>query len=108
MNKIAQQTRDQAALVGESQPPDEHGQHAMGNPTDLSPGGSDTPQKDSGALTHGQESYPGLRPGDANNSPGSSPPAAGDVDKEDTDSANATGQNGDLTDINKKKAYNYS
>jgi|GEM_PF-6672842 hypothetical protein len=71
-------------------------------------GTNETPQKDSAQMTHGQDTYPGVRPGDANNEPGSDPPAAGDVDEGDTASATATGQDGDLEDPQKKKAYNYS
>ena len=108
MQKTAQQTSQQGTLVGENQAPDDDGRHLMDNPTNLAPGGSDTPQEDSGALSHGQESYPGLRPGDPNNQPGSNPPDAGDIDENSTNSAEETGQSGDTSDVDKKKAYNYS
>jgi hypothetical protein len=107
MEKTAQQTSGQGTLVGEDIPA-ESGRHVMDNPVDLSPGTSETPQKDSEQMTHGQATYPGLRPDDANNVPGPNPPPAGNADTGDTNSASETGQDGDLTDVHKKKAYNYS
>jgi len=108
MNKTAQHTSDGGTVVGENLRADEDGRNIVDNITDLNPGGSDTAQEDSEQMTHGEAGYPGLRPGDPNNSPGSNPPLAGDTDKGDTDSATATGQDGDLSKIEKKKAYNYS
>ncbi len=108
MNKTAQQTSEQGILVTENPDADGSGPVVFNNSTELSPGTSDTPQKDASQITHGEEGYPGIRPGGLYNSPGEDSPAAGDVDPGSTKSATETGQDGNLNDIGKKKAFSYN
>jgi hypothetical protein len=108
MNKTAQQTGAQGTLVGENDAAEPQMSNPLDNETHFSPGQSDTPQKDSEQMTHGQEGYPGFRPEGINSLPGADPPIAGDVDSGSTESAHQQGQDGDTTKDEKKKAFNYS
>jgi hypothetical protein len=108
MDKTPEQTSKQGTLVDASHLPEDAAHEPMNNPTNLSPGVSETPQKDSEQLTHGQETYSGIRPEYVNQSPGEDPPAAGDTDPDSTKSATDTGQNGEVANDEKKKAFSYT
>jgi hypothetical protein len=108
MNNIEEDANEPLVGVAPGEAESYRHNQQFDNPVDLEPGRSDAPQADSEQLSHGENSSIGLRPSDPNVRPASDPPLAGDVDKAATDSATETGQDGDLTDINKKKAYNYS
>jgi hypothetical protein len=107
MEKTAQQQGSQGTLVNEDESVGTQGHQNQGNVTSFSPAQSDTPQKDSEQMTHGEEGYPGSRPEGINQPPGLTPPA-GDVDPDSTKSAQETGQDGDTSKDSKKKAFNYS
>lgn len=96
-----------------------------GSGSATAPGGSAAREKSTEQETHGQETYPGSRPGgtsgqgtdasyggnsgadEAGNETGlnGDTPAAGDVDPDSTKSAEETGQDGDPREANKSTGH---